>query len=80
MIRKINTNSPEFTHRHKPDVERIQSIIRNNGYEADLEDCACIWEEYSDMYAAGWLGLGEDDDGVWNCIRITVLEIASNYE
>lgn len=54
-----------FNHRHLGDVVRIQQVCEQNGYEADLEACAYLWDEYSDRYAAGWLGLPEDDNDLW---------------
>ena len=53
MIKKIKQNKA-YNHRHKSDVERIQQVCMRNGYEADLEDCAGIWDDYSDMYATGY--------------------------
>lgn len=69
MIRKINQPDTPYYHRHIEDVERIQQVCLKNGYAADLEDCAGIWSEYSDSYAAGWLGLDEDDDDLWRTIK-----------
>ena len=67
MIRKIN-NDKNFQHRHLSDVERIQSCCLQHGYEADLKECADIWNNYSNMFAAGWMGLPNDDEELWNCI------------
>lgn len=57
-----------FNHRHLGDVVRIQRVAEQNGYEADLEACAYLWDEYSDRYAAGWLGLPEDDNDLWTLV------------
>lgn len=75
MIKKIKQNKA-YQHRHQSDVERIQQVCMRNGYEADLEDCAGIWDDYSDMYAAGWLGLPDDNDELWQIIEQYVKEKA----
>ena len=67
MIRKIKDFN--FTHRWIEDVKRIQSVLLVNGYEADLKDCADLWEEYSDDMCAGWIGLPEDDEDLWMTIE-----------
>lgn len=65
IFRKKTSLDQYFNHRHIGDVIRIQRVVEQNGYEADLEACAYLWEEYSDRYAAGWIGLPEDDDDLW---------------
>jgi hypothetical protein len=68
MIRKIE-NKPMSIHRHHSDVERLQRVMLQNGYEADYDSAAGIWEDYSDDYAAGWLGMPEEDDELWQRIE-----------
>lgn len=77
MIKKINHNS-RYTHRHMHNVERIKNVCHQNGYEADLEDCANIWEDYSDMNAAGWINLPEDDEDLWFIIKNEVKKQSIN--
>lgn len=67
-IIKINDNS-NYTHRWIDDVKRIQEVLLNNGYSSLLKDCGDLWEAYSDSYAAGWLGLPEDDEELWNILE-----------
>lgn len=67
MIKKIRIQD-KFEHRHIDDVKRIQVVLLKNGYDADLQSCASIWEDYSDSYAAGWLGLPESDDELFTII------------
>lgn len=69
MIRKSDSH---FTHRHLDNVKRIQKVLMIYGYEANLEDCADIWDEYSESYAAGWMGLPESDSELWECIESEV--------
>ena len=71
MIRKI-IKEDDYIHRHHSDVERLQRVMLQNGYEADLRSAADIWEEYSDDYAAGWLGMPENDDELWETIESRV--------
>jgi hypothetical protein len=75
MIRKIE-NKPIQTHRHHSDVERLQRVMLQNGYEADYNDAANIWDDYSDAYAAGWLGMPEDDNELWDEIKNRVEDAA----
>lgn len=49
---------------HIEDLQRIQKILENNGYTADLHTCDLLWREYSDHWAAGFLNLPDEDDKV----------------
>lgn len=69
MIRKRFGFDRGFKHRHKDDVLRIQQVLFDNGFEADLESCATLWEKYSDSLAAGWIFLSEYDDELFNLIH-----------
>lgn len=71
MIYKIKEQE-EFEHRYNYDVERIQEICKQNGYHCDLEDCASIWEEISDVYTASWLNVPSDPEDVWLMINTLV--------
>lgn len=75
MIRK-NRYTDNYQHRHQSDVERLQRVMLQNGYDADLPSAADIWEEYSDDYAAGWLGMPDDDIELWETIKYRVEEAA----
>lgn len=76
MIKKISSTGENFEHRHYADVVRIKQVLLKNGYDADLPSCANIWDEYSDSYAAGWLGLPKDDDELWQAIQWRVEKMA----
>ena len=73
MIRKIRYED-NYQHRHQSDVERLQRVMLANGYDADLQSAAGIWEEYSDDYAAGWMGMPDDDNELWQIIQLRVEE------
>jgi hypothetical protein len=53
----------------RQEVERIVTIASRHDHEITQLMAEAIWEHYSKRYAAGWLGLPEDDD-VWNIIRL----------
>jgi hypothetical protein len=67
MIRKIEKKMMSI-HLHHSDVERLQHVMLQNGYDADYDSAAGIWQEYSDDNAAGWLSLPEDDDKLWETV------------
>jgi len=68
MIRKIN-NDAQFEHRWYDDVVKIQSVLRENNYAADLKDCAELWQDYSDDVCAGWMGLPEEEEAIWRILQ-----------
>ena len=75
MIRKIKyTNN--YQHINQSDVERLQRVMLQNGYDADFRSAADIWKDYSDDYAAEWLGMPDDDIELWETIRYKVEEVA----
>lgn len=51
---------------HSSDVKRIVEIFEKRGFEISEEDACWAWERHSDEWAAGWLGLGNDDDEIFN--------------
>ena len=55
-------------HEYTEDIKRIQSLAQEKGYLLSVTDAQKAWEEYSDMYAAGWLYLPEDDESVWRSV------------
>lgn len=63
-----NYQNEGFTHRHLSDVERIFAVMSAGGVDTDLNTCAYIWDEYSDDYAAGWLGLPDDDQDLFDTV------------
>lgn len=72
-IVKIN-DSGIYTHRWLLDVERIQRVLLANGYSSLLEDCGRLWDDHSDDYCAGWLGLPEDDEDLWGELQNLIYE------
>jgi len=47
------------------DVERILSILKENGIEVTKPWITKLWKDYSETYCAGWLVLEEDDDDLF---------------
>jgi len=65
LIRKpqIDTNHHmEF----KEDVARIIKICADRDFVISAEDACWSWEKYSENWAAGWLGLGLNDEDVFS--------------
>jgi len=57
---------------HIEDLKRIQKILADNDYTADLQTCDMLWREYSDHWAAGFLTLPDKDEDVLDNILYIV--------
>lgn len=64
-FRKQETENQGHNHRHNHDVERILRVMTANGYDTDYMTCAFLWDDYSEDYAAGWMGLPESDEDLF---------------
>lgn len=63
-------NLSEYGENHRDSCERIKSVLIANGFiNAGLNDALGLWGEYSDSYAAGWLGLPDNDAEIFDCIK-----------
>ena len=60
MIRVVPKRQQEA--RHTMDCNRLVEVFADRSYELSITDAEIIWIEYSDSFAAGWLGLPADDD------------------
>lgn len=56
------------------DVERIVKVLADRGYKCSPGDAAILWDRYSDSMAAGWMMLPQDDEDVFGCISLDVLQ------
>lgn len=56
------------------DVLRIMIVAFLRGLELTSEQARDLWSRYSDMAAAGWLILPEDDDDLWHAISTVLPE------
>jgi hypothetical protein len=55
-------------HLYQADIDRMRTILNDRGYDASDSDIAKAWEDYSDMYAAGWLVLCEEDFEIFDAL------------
>lgn len=55
--------------RYPEDCERIQRVAKEHGEEITLTEAHYIWDDYSDLYSAGWLCLPDSDDDLWFRIK-----------
>jgi hypothetical protein len=71
-IDKGEITDSTYTHRWIEDVKRIQQVLLDNGYSSLLEDCGRLWDNYSDDMCAGWMGLLEDDEELFNILKYRI--------
>ena len=50
------------------DAERIQKILAERGYAANLQQCEQLWSRFSESMCASWMFLPEDDHEVFSDI------------
>jgi hypothetical protein len=56
--------------RYREDCELIKSALVENGFvNAGLRDAIYLWGEYSESFAAGWLGLPDTSEEIYECVR-----------
>ncbi len=48
---------PRPEHQFPDDVARLVQVAHEAGFLLDPHDAALAWDEYSDMFASGWLGM-----------------------
>lgn len=60
MIR-LTIPARENSERYPSDVDHIVKVCNQAGYDIDRHAAVWAWEAESEMYAAGWLGLPDDD-------------------
>lgn len=52
------------------ECEKIKSVLIAKGFvNAGLRDALGLWSAYSDFMAAGWLGMPDEDEEIYNCIK-----------
>ncbi len=57
----------------KEDIGRIVFVCAQKGYLISEQTAMIAWERYSDMFAAGWLILPNNDEHLFNDI-MTITE------
>jgi hypothetical protein len=60
---------------YRSDCEKIQASLLDHGYYASIEQCAKLWELYSEEYAAGWLAMSEKGEEIYSCIKQYFTEV-----
>jgi len=68
-MRTIEINTSEYPE----DVKRIKEILEEREYIVTLNECEKLWQKYSDSMEAGWMALSEDDDDVFDCISVYII-------
>lgn len=70
-MQKIRVLDPYSNHidMYRMDADRIAKCLADRGYEATPQQAVRLWERYSESFAAGWLGLPESDEEVFECVR-----------
>lgn len=67
---KSGDDLTEYGETHRKDCETIKNVLINKGFiNAGLNDALSLWCQYSDDYAAGRLGLPDNEDKIYNCIK-----------
>ena len=66
----IINNHVEY--RYPEDVERIVKILAERGYRATNHQANQVWDMYSESMCAGWMILPENDEEVFDCIRLYI--------
>lgn len=57
----------------KEDLERIQIALKNElDITASLTEVDSLWEEVSDYYCAGFMGVPDDDKAIINMIKLVL--------
>lgn len=54
--------------KYPDDVIRIQKVLLNNWYDANLKECESLWDSYSDNMAASWMHLPDNDTELFEII------------
>lgn len=54
--------------RYPGDVARIQRVAMAHGFVLTPMQAEQVWDLYSDSMAAGWMGLPESDEELWEII------------
>jgi hypothetical protein len=61
------------------DCERIVKVLASHGYHATIEQAHELWDAHSEMMAAGWLHLPEDDEQLYIDLSYHFEEVEGTY-
>jgi hypothetical protein len=62
--------------KYRDDCERIQTLLSQHGLMLTLQESESLWDEVSDSFAAGWMGLPLNDDDLLSMIKRAAIEVA----
>lgn len=62
--------------RYPNDITRIVEICKKRDYEISRHDAQMVWFKHSEVFAAGWLILDEDDESIFQ----TIMSYCNNEE
>jgi len=69
-LRTIKVKKENFHLQFKSDISKIQDALFDRGFYATAEQCAELWELYSETFAAGWLCVGDSSkEELFNCLK-----------
>lgn len=63
---KLKKNDPHREYRD--DINRIVNAMAEAGFMCTDTEAKELWEEYSDSFAAGWLGLPSTNEEIVGCV------------
>lgn len=64
VLNPTKLDRPEYI----DDTIRIVKVSLNHGINLTLKQAEEVWILYSESMCAGWMGLPEDDEILWNII------------
>ncbi|MBW4580708.1 MAG: hypothetical protein KME42_14175 [Tildeniella nuda ZEHNDER 1965/U140] len=66
-IKLLNSSDRDF--HYGADRDRIVRIFQERGYSISAYEARSLWEQFSEMMAAGWMSPPEDDEEVFNSVK-----------
>lgn len=63
---------------HSEDVRRIVIVAAKNDTFVTPDDAHAAWARVSEMSAAGWLFLPEDDDDLWHEVHGQIVDLSQS--
>lgn len=61
---------PLWQEHHRTESERLQKLLISKGFlSCSIGEAEGLWMGHSDDYAAGFLGMPEDDEELYNCVK-----------
>ena len=61
---------PLWQENHREGSERLRRILVSKGFiNCSIGEAEGVWMQYSDSYAAGFLGMPDNDDELFDCVK-----------